>query len=84
MLLQSYPNPFNTSTTIQYSLVEASLITLDIYDILGHKVETLVNRQQPAGYRQITWNADRFASGMYFYKITAGDYAETRKMLLLK
>jgi hypothetical protein len=83
-LLQNYPNPFNPITTIKYSLPTTSDIRLDIYDILGRKVATLVNNEQPAGNYQVTWNADNVTSGMYFYKIKAGGYTETRKMLLLK
>lgn len=80
----NYPNPFNASTVIQYNLPLSSDVTLDIYNLLGRRVETLIDKPQPAGYHQAIWIADGFSSGMYFYKITAGDYAETRKMLLLK
>jgi hypothetical protein len=81
---QNYPNPFNASTTIGYSLTEPSDVTIDIYDILGRKVETLVQREQSAGSHQVVWNAKDQPSGMYFYRIEAGDYTEARKMLLLK
>jgi len=83
-LSQSYPNPFNPTTTIEYALPEASHVTLDVYDILGREVEALVNEQQQAGYHSIIWNASDQTSGMYFYKIQAGDFTETKKMLLLK
>ncbi len=83
-LHQNYPNPFNASTTIKYELPQQSQVTIEIYDILGRKVSTLVDRQQPAGYHQAIWRADDFASGMYFYKLQAGEYSETRKMLLMK
>ncbi len=83
-LNQNYPNPFNPVTTIKYSLPDASDVSLDIYDILGRKVITLVDEYQPAGYHQAVWNADQYATGMYFYKIKAGDFTKTKKMLLLK
>ncbi|MCP4580458.1 MAG: T9SS type A sorting domain-containing protein [candidate division Zixibacteria bacterium] len=83
-LAQNYPNPFNASTTIKYELPNQARVTIDIYDILGRKVTTLIDRQQQAGYHQAIWQADDFSSGMYFYKIQAGDYIESKKMLLLK
>ena len=57
---------------------------IDIYDILGCKVKTLIDQKQQAGYHQIIWNADDHTCGMYFYKLQAGDYIETKKMILLK
>ena len=83
-LFQNYPNPFNATTVIRYSLPQASNVKIAIYDLLGRKVETLVQGEQPAGYHQATWNADEASSGLYFYRIQAGEYAETRKMVLLK
>jgi len=83
-IAQNYPNPFNAQTVINYTSPSASDVKICIYDILGCKVETLVNKQQPAGYHQTIWNADGFSSGIYFYKIQAGDYSETKKLLLLK
>jgi hypothetical protein len=83
-LSQNYPNPFNASTTIQYALPEPSDITVEIYDILGRKIETLIHGEQSAGYHQIIWNADDQSSGTYFYRIQAGDYTETKKMALLR
>ena len=83
-LSQNYPNPFNSSTTISYTLPHSCDVTIDIYDILGRKVETLVNDEQPAGYHQVIWNADDAVSGIYFYRINASDYTETKKMMLLK
>ena len=81
---QNYPNPFNAFTIIQYSLQEASDVTIKIYDILGRKIETLVQGEQQAGYHQVIWDAEDATSGMYFYRIQAGDYTEAKKMLLLK
>ena len=83
-LMQNYPNPFNTSTVIRYKLPKPTNITLDIYDILGRKVETLKDEYQPAGYHQAIWQADGFSSGVYFYKLTAGEYVKSKKMVLLK
>ena len=84
MILQNYPNPFNLSTVIKYELPTQSRVTIDIYDILGRKVTTLRNDVQPAGYYQMRSNAQNLSSGMYFYKIQAGDFVETKKMILLK
>jgi hypothetical protein len=83
-LLQNYPNPFNASTVIRYSLPEPSQVTIKIYDILGRRVEPLIDDKQQAGYHQITWNAAERSSGIYLYRIQAGDNTETRKMLLVK
>jgi hypothetical protein len=83
-LSQNYPNPFNPVTTIQYALPKGSIVTLDIYDILGRKIETLVNGKQEAGAHSVIWDGWESASGIYFYRLQAGDYNENRKMLLLK
>jgi hypothetical protein len=69
---------------IQYSLPSAADVTIVILDILGRKLETLVNARQSAGYHQIVWDASNHSSGIYFYRIQAGEYAETRQMVLLK
>ena len=81
---QNYPNPFNSVTMIKYELSHQARVSIDIYDALGRKVTSLVNSQQPAGYHQVLWDAEDFASGIYFYKIQAGDYGETMKMVLIK
>jgi sugar lactone lactonase YvrE len=81
---QNYPNPFNVSTIIEYNLPEASDIRLDIYDVLGRMVATLMNQRQPAGIHRLIWQATNNPSGVYFYRIQTGDYIETKKMLLLK
>jgi hypothetical protein len=83
-LYPAYPNPFNPSTTISYDLLKESPVNIGIYDILGQRITTLINQKQPAGHHQIIWNAKDFSSGIYFYKIQAGDNSETEKMLLLK
>jgi hypothetical protein len=84
ILSQNYPNPFNASTVINYGLPYASHVTIDVYNILGGKIKTLVDEQQPAGNHQVVWNAKDRSSGMYFYRIRTGEFTETRKMLLLK
>lgn len=81
---QNFPNPFNPLTTIGYSLSEYSKVTIKIYDILGNEIKTLVNREEPAGVYDLTWDAGNLPSGIYFYKIQAGTYTETKKMILMK
>jgi len=83
-LVQNYPNPFNAQTIISYNLPTSSDVTIDIYDILGRKITTLVDKKQPAGSYHAVWNSEDISSGVYFYKIQAGNYTDTRKMLLLK
>lgn len=83
-VFQNYPNPFNAVTTIQYDLPQASVVNIDIYNILGRKVKTLISKIQPAGYHQVIWNADDISSGLYFYRIQVNDYIQSKKMLLLK
>jgi hypothetical protein len=83
-LSQNYPNPFNASTLIGYNLPYESQVIIEIYDILGRHIETIHDGLQPAGYHQATWNANYLSTGNYFYIIQAGNYTETKKMLLLK
>lgn len=80
----NYPNPFNTSTLIKYGLPQPSKVTLEVYDVLGRKVETLLDEYQSAGYHQVLWQADYVSSGVYLYKLTAGDYSQISKMMLIK
>ena len=81
---QNYPNPFNPTTVISYDLPKRSTMKLVVYDIMGKEITTLVNETQDAGSYQVTLDASRFSSGMYFYRMTTGSYTGTRKMLLLK
>ncbi len=83
-LLPNYPNPFNPTTNISYQIKDNGLVTLKIYDILGKEVATLVNEVQSAGIFNVQWNASTFSSGTYFYKLTAGNFIETKRMLLIK
>ncbi len=83
-LSQNYPNPFNPTTEIAFDVPTKSHVTLSIYNILGQKVETLVNEEKSPGEYTVQWDASQQATGVYFYKIEAGDFTETRKMMLLK
>ena len=83
-LKQNYPNPFNPGTTIDFVLPFASEVSLRIFDGLGQIVSTLVSSELPAGYHSFTWDASNFSSGIYFYRLTAGPYNETRKLVLIK
>lgn len=83
-LMQNYPNPFNPSTTIEYTIPENSVVTLKIYDILGKEVAGIVNKYQNQGSYIVNWNASGFSSGVYIYKLTAGSYTATKKMILSK
>jgi hypothetical protein len=88
-LRQNYPNPFNPATTISFSLPVAEQVRLEIFNSLGRRVTTLLQKDLPAGDHSVVWDGtdasmDRAASGIYFYRLTAGDHAESRKMILLK
>jgi endo-1,4-beta-xylanase len=83
-LLQNYPNPFNPSTMINFELPKSGVISLKVYNILGVEVSTLINRNMNAGYHQIYFNASKLASGVYFYRLTAGDFVSVKKLMLLK
>jgi hypothetical protein len=83
-LLQNFPNPFNPETKINYAIPKAGLVKIVVYDLLGAEVSTLVNENMEAGYHNVTFNGTNFASGVYFYKITAGEFTATKKMLLVK
>jgi hypothetical protein len=83
-LKQNYPNPFNPTTTIEYALPQAAMVSLKIYDILGREVQTLVNEPKSAGFYTATFDASRLSSGTYFYKLIAGSFVQTKKMVLVK
>jgi len=83
-LEQNYPNPFNPSTTIKFSLPEASGVSLTIYNTLGQKVEELVNTNLEAGWYNYQWNAGSIASGIYIYELKTDKFISTKKMILMK
>ena len=84
LLSQNYPNPFNPSTKIRYSVPQPSNVVIKVFDILGNEIETLVNEQKATGTYELTWYAKHLPSGVYFYQLQAGDYINTKKMVLLK
>ncbi len=83
-LNQNYPNPFNPITSISYSIPKISNVKIIIVDVLGREIHTLVNEEQQAGHHEVTFNASRFSSGVYFYRLQAGNFVEIRKMILMK
>ena len=83
-LEQNYPNPFNPGTTIQFSLPRSGYVTLEIYNTLGQVMVTLVDGDLPAGVHKVQWNGSGTSSGIYFYRLRAGTFTETKKLLLLK
>jgi len=83
-LMSNYPNPFNAQTVIQYQLPASSSVKLEVYNIIGEKLATLIDTEQEAGYKSVTWEDSEAASGVYFYKLTAGDFAEVKRMTLLR
>ena len=84
LLNQNYPNPFNPTTEIRYQLPVNGKVTLTVYNMLGEEVATLIDDNQQAGAYRITWDANSFPSGMYFYQLKANDFQDVRRMLLLK
>uniref|UniRef100_A0A832LJY3 T9SS type A sorting domain-containing protein n=1 Tax=Ignavibacterium album TaxID=591197 RepID=A0A832LJY3_9BACT len=83
-LVQNYPNPFNPVTTIQFSIPQTSNVTLKVYDIIGNEVATLVNEEKDRGVYSVNFDASHLASGMYLYRLQAGSFIETKKMILIK
>lgn len=86
---QNYPNPFNPTTTVAFTIPEASYVTIEIFNILGQNVRVLVDRDMPAGTHEVVWNGKndsgaKVSSGIYLYRLTAGDYSQSKKMVLLK
>ena len=89
LLYQNYPNPFNPITTIKYALPKASYVDISIYDVLGHKIKSLVREQQNPGIKHIEWDTSnesgrKVSSGVYFYIINADDFRDIKKMLIVK
>lgn len=83
-LLQNYPNPFNPTTLISYQIPSQSSVSIKVYDALGNLIKVLVNEEKPAGMHQVEFNAEKLASGIYFYRIQAGSFAQTKKMMLVR
>jgi hypothetical protein len=81
---QNYPNPFNPKTNIEFALFKPAFVKLAIYDMLGREVETIVNNQLTAGTYKVDWNAAKYSSGVYFYKLITDDFTDTKKMMLVK
>jgi hypothetical protein len=83
-LYQNYPNPFNPSTTINFSLLKSENVRIEVYNALGKRIEILVNKNMKAGHHKVEFNAAQQASGIYFYKIDAGEFRDVKKMIVLK
>jgi len=83
-LYQNYPNPFNPSTTIKFGLPKEGMVTLEVFNLIGEKVAPLVNKELTVGYHTIDFNGSRLSSGIYLYKITAGEFTSTKKFVLMK
>jgi flagellar hook assembly protein FlgD len=81
---QVYPNPFNPTTTIHYSLNKNANVEVSIYDIAGRLITTLINEFQIAGYHFITWDASNYSSGIYFLNMSSGEISKTKKLVLIK
>jgi hypothetical protein len=83
-LFQNKPNPFNPTTKIDYAVREATHVRLDVFNVLGQRITTLVNDVQTPGFKTVDWDASQVASGVYFYRLQAGDFVQTRKMTVMK
>jgi hypothetical protein len=83
-LEQNYPNPFNPTTTINYQIPTAGIVSLKVYDILGKEISTLINEEKPAGNYNVAFDGSKLASGIYFYRLKVNGFNEVRKMLLVK
>jgi hypothetical protein len=83
-LAQNYPNPFNPTTTIRYALPQRSQVALTVFNTLGQPVSTLVSGTEEPGYHEVRFNGTELASGVYFYRLQAGGFVQTRKLVLLR
>lgn len=82
--MQNYPNPFNPSTVIEFALPIRSRVNLELYNLLGERLVAIIDETLSPGYYSVPFNAARFASGVYLYRMQAGDFVETKKMVILK
>lgn len=83
-LLRTYPNPFNPSTTIEFTAPQSGLVTLTVYDLIGREVVTILNRRMDAGRHLIQWDASHVSSGVYFVTMESGDFRQVRKVTVLR
>jgi hypothetical protein len=83
-LFQNYPNPFNPSTKIEYSLPADEFVNLTVYDVLGNTITTLVNEKKQTGSYEVIFDASDLSSGVFFYKLTAGEYVNIKKMVVIR
>ncbi|MHB9041582.1 MAG: T9SS type A sorting domain-containing protein, partial [Melioribacteraceae bacterium] len=83
-LSQNYPNPFNPTTTISFLIPRTEFVSLKVYDLLGREVATLVNEEKLPGHYEVEFNGMNLPSGVYFYRLQAGNFSQTKKLLLLK
>jgi hypothetical protein len=83
-LQQNYPNPFNPITTIQFQLANDGQTQLKVYDILGREISTVINQELKAGIHKINWDSSKVASGVYFYRLSSGNFVDTKKMIVAK
>ena len=81
---RAYPNPFNPTTTLNFSIPVNSEVFLSVYNLQGKEVSTLISRDMHAGYHSVVWDASFYASGLYFVKMTSGEYIKTQKLMLVK
>ncbi len=81
---QNYPNPFNPTTVIEYAIPRGEFVSLIVYNPLGEEVANLVNGISPAGVHSVTFDAERLPSGVYFYRLVAGTFTETKKLVVIK
>ena len=84
MMFQNFPNPFNPNTIIHYRLSMDNYVSLNVYDLLGREVAMLVNEEKPPGSYEVAFNGTGLASGVYLYRLTAGSFVQSRKMILLR
>ena len=83
-LSNNYPNPFNPSTKIEFRISDPGIVSLKVYDLLGREVADLINQEKPTGSYEVTFDASKLPSGVYYYKLSSGSFSETKKMMLFK